>query len=163
MGKTCVLTCVLLVVAGLKEVEPSKDAMKYITTGFVKVLAECRKELQLDDQIIVDLFHYWKLDYSLLNRNIGCLIICMSKKLDLIDESGRLHHGNAHEFAMNHGADADMASKLVEIIHSCEKGHDHEDECTRVLEVAKCFRTAIHELDWHPDMEVGVLEVLAEI
>lgn len=58
----------------------------------------------MNDHIIADLFHYWKLDYTLLNRDTGCAIICMSKKLDLLDANGRMHHGNAKEFALKHGA-----------------------------------------------------------
>lgn len=61
-------------------------------------------QLGLTDNILADLFHFWKLEYNLLNRDTGCLIVCMSKKLELIDANGKLHHGHAQEFAMKHGA-----------------------------------------------------------
>ncbi|KAF9412802.1 hypothetical protein HW555_008805 [Spodoptera exigua] len=155
---------VLLAVVGMRVAEPSKDAMKYITSGFVKVLEECKQELNMNDHIIADLFHFWKLEYALLSRDTGCVIICMSKKLDLLDVNGRMHHGNAQEFAKRHGAGDDVASKIVQIIHDCEKKHERDDdECLRVLEVAKCFRTGIHDLDWQPKVEVIVSEVLTEI
>lgn len=58
----------------------------------------------------------------------------------------------------------EVASKIVQIIHGCEKKHERDDdECLRVLEVAKCFRTGIHELDWQPKVEVIVEEVLTEM
>lgn len=58
----------------------------------------------------------------------------------------------------------DIASKIVTIIHECEKKHERDDdECLRVLEVAKCFRTGISELDWTPKVEVIMGEVLTEI
>lgn len=53
---------------------------------------------------MADMYNYWKEDYALLNRDFGCAIICMSKKLNLIDPEGNLHHGNAAEFAKKHGA-----------------------------------------------------------
>ncbi|CAD0202892.1 unnamed protein product [Chrysodeixis includens] len=155
---------VLVVAAGVTEIKTSRDAMKYITSGFVKVLEECKRELNMSDHIMADLYHYWKLDYSLLNRDTGCAIICMSKKLNLMDDNGRMHHGNAQEFALKHGAGDDIASKIVTIIHECEKKHERDDdECLRVLEVAKCFRTGISELDWTPKVEVIMGEVLTEI
>nr|AEQ30020.1 pheromone binding protein 3 [Sesamia inferens] len=164
MRSNNIIFSVLLMSVGVREIEPSKDAMKYITSGFVKVLEECKKELNMNDHIIADLFHYWKLDYTLLNRDTGCAIICMSKKLDLLDVNGRMHHGNAREFALKHGAGDEVAGKIVDIIHDCEKKFERDDdECLRVLEVAKCFRTGIHELDWQPKVEVIMSEVFTEI
>nr|QCF41920.1 odorant binding protein [Athetis dissimilis] len=164
MGTYRVLLVIVVMAVALREVEPSKDAMKYITSGFVKVLEECKKELNMDDNILADLFHFWKLDYALLDRNTGCVIICMSKKLDLLDDTGRMHHGNAQEFALKHGAGEEVAAKIVSIIHECEKKFERDDdECLRVLEVAKCFRSGIHELDWQPKVQTIVSEVLVEI
>lgn len=52
----------------------------------------------------------------------------------------------------------------MDIIHDCEKKFERDDdECLRVLEVAKCFRTGIHELDWQPNVEVIMSEVFTEI
>nr|QRF70943.1 pheromone binding protein [Semiothisa cinerearia] len=140
------------------------DAMKLLATGFVKVLEECKKELNLDDNLISDLYHYWKLDFSLLQRETGCAIICMSKKLELLGEDGKLHHGNAKEYAMRNGAGDELATKMISIIHGCEdKGEGIEDDCARVLEVAKCFRVGLHDLHWEPKVDVIITEVLTEI
>uniref|UniRef100_A0A097BVQ0 Pheromone-binding protein 3 n=1 Tax=Spodoptera litura TaxID=69820 RepID=A0A097BVQ0_SPOLT len=164
MGSRNVFVALVVLTVGMRETEPSKDPMKYIASGFVKVLEECKHELNMNDHLIADLFHYWKLEYTLLNRDTGCAIICMGKKLDLLDASGRMHHGNAQEFAKKHGAGDEVASQIVQIIHDCEKKHERDDdECLRVLEVAKCFRTGIHELNWQPNVEVIVSEVLTEI
>lgn len=51
-----------------------------------------------------DLYSYWKRDFSQLKRETGCAIICMSKKLEMLSEDGKFHHGNAKELAMKHGA-----------------------------------------------------------
>ena len=155
---------VLLMMTAVKEIAPSSDAMRHIANGFLKVLDQCKHELGLTDQIVVDLYQFWKLQYALLNRDTGCAIICMSKKLDLLDGTGRMHHGNTQEFAVSHGATDEVASKVVVVIRDCEKQQEGEqDDCVRVLEVAKCFRTAIHELNWAPNMEVVVDELLTEI
>lgn len=61
-------------------------------------------QLQLPEHIVLDFYHYWKRDYALLNRDMGCAIICMSQKLELLDEIGDLHHERAHDFATKHGA-----------------------------------------------------------
>lgn len=61
-------------------------------------------------------------------------------------------------------SDADLATKLITIIHGCEQEQDpHEDQCLWVLEVAKCFRSRIHDLEWSPAMETVIEEVLTEI
>ncbi|GBP25926.1 Pheromone-binding protein [Eumeta japonica] len=62
------------------------------------------KSLDLHEDAYNHLKNYWDEKFELVNRDFGCLIICMSKKLDLIDEDGKLHHGKAKEFATAHGA-----------------------------------------------------------
>lgn len=57
-----------------------------------------------------------------------------------------------------------MAKQLVSMIHECEKANEGgDDDCKRVLEVAKCFRTKIHELKWAPSMEVILDEIMTEL
>ncbi|CAB3244423.1 unnamed protein product [Arctia plantaginis] len=154
----------ILLAISIQKSEPSTDVMKYIGSGFVKVYEECKHELNLSDHILGDLFHFWKLEYDHLNRDTGCMIICMSKKLDLIDASGKLHHGNAKEFAMKHGAGEEVASKLVSALHECEtKNSGNADGCLRALEIAKCFRSSVHDLEWSPKVEYIVEEVLTEV
>ncbi|XP_022118413.2 pheromone-binding protein 2-like [Pieris rapae] len=142
----------------------SQETLKNIAHSFLKVLDECKQELNLHENILLDLYHFWKEDYGLLKRDTGCAIMCMSQKLQLVDTSGNLHHGNAQEFAVTHGADEEVAQKLVNMVHECEKQHQvKEDLCERALEVAKCFRSGIHLLKWTPTVEVLVGEVLTEV
>lgn len=61
-------------------------------------------------------------------------------------------------------ADEALAKQLVDILHSCEKtAPDHDDHCMKVLGIVKCFKTEIHKLQWAPNMDLVVGEVLAEI
>lgn len=57
--------------------------------------------------------------------------------------------------------DDSTAKQLVTIIHDCEKASDAvEEACSRTLEVSKCFRTKIHELQWAPSFEVMMQELM---
>ncbi|CAH4032468.1 unnamed protein product [Pieris brassicae] len=130
----------------------------------VTQIHHCAATLDLANCFRRDLYHFWKEDYGLLKRDTGCAIMCMSQKLQLVDTSGNLHHGNAQEFAVKHGAEVEVAQKLVNMVHECEKQHQvQEDPCERALEVAKCFRSGIHLLKWTPTVEVLVGEVLTEV
>nr|AAF06143.1 pheromone binding protein [Yponomeuta cagnagella] len=142
----------------------SQDIMKKLTVGFSKALDQCKTELAIQENVLQDFYNFWREDYTLVNREMGCVLMCMASKFDLITEDMKVHHKNAHEFAKTHGADDEMAKQLVSMIHECEKTHEGVvDDCGRVLEMAKCFKTKIHELKWAPSMEVVLEEVMTEI
>nr|AEB54590.1 OBP15 [Helicoverpa armigera] len=164
MGSRHVFFALVVLAVSVKKEKPSKHPMPYITSRFVKVLEECQHELKLNEHILEHLFHFWKLEYSLLGKDPGCAIICMSTKLDLLDLYGRMHRGNAAEFAKKHAAGDEVPSKIVTIIHFCQKKHEQDgDECLQVLEVATCCRTGLHDLNWQHQVEVIVPDVLTEI
>nr|CAJ2313469.1 general odorant-binding protein 1-like [Metisa plana] len=142
----------------------SPEMIEQMGKGFSKAVAACQAELNLPEAVYNDMKNYWNLDYDLTNRDFGCLIVCLSKKLDLIDEEGKLHHGNAKDFAIEHGADEKVAQQVIDIVHGCEQqSAGGSDPCMVTLEIAKCFRAKIHDLKWAPSMEVLLDEVLAEI
>lgn len=60
--------------------------------------------MDIPETVIQDFYNFWKEGYELTNRQMGCAILCMSSKLELIDGEMNLHHGNAQEFAKKHGA-----------------------------------------------------------
>nr|AXF48749.1 odorant-binding protein PBP2 [Lobesia botrana] len=152
----CLALCV-------NRVTPSSDMVKGFTTGFAQALDKCKAELNIPDNVMQDFYNFWREDYALVNRDMGCAIMCMATKLELVTDENKLHHGNAHEFAKTHGADDDVAKQLVTIIHECEKEHTEADDCARTLEIAKCFRTKIHGLKWAPDMETVLEEIMVEV
>ncbi|CAB3244421.1 unnamed protein product [Arctia plantaginis] len=120
--------------------------------------------LGIGDSIVQEFYGYWREDYALVNRDMGCMIICMASKLDLLNDEMKMHHGNAHEFAKAHGADDDTAKQIVTILHECESSPSTEDDpCLRALEISKCFRSRIHELKWAPNMEVVLEEVMTGV
>lgn len=51
-----------------------------------------------------DFMNFWREEYELVNRELGCAISCIAAKLDLLTEDLRMHHDNAREFAIKHGA-----------------------------------------------------------
>ncbi|KAI5637916.1 PBP/GOBP family domain-containing protein [Phthorimaea operculella] len=165
MWKAALLMCVYL--ATPSRVDATADIMQTIALNFGRPLQECKKEMDLPDTIDVDFINFWKDGYVVTNRATGCAIFCLSTKLDLVSPDGTLHHGNAHEFAKKHGADDSMAKQLVELFHGCERATKAAapslvDDCVRVLAVTRCFKEEIEKLNWTPDMDLVIGEILAE-
>nr|ACJ07123.1 pheromone binding protein 2 [Chilo suppressalis] len=157
---------VLALVYLFNGVESSQEIMKQLSLNFGKAYDSCKKELELPNEVDTDFFNFWKDDYAVTNRLTGCAIMCMSNKLDLLDPDGKMHHGNAREFAKKHGADDSMAQQLIDILHNCEKGASpgpDGDACVQVLEISKCFKVEIHKLNWAPSMDLIMAEVLADV
>ncbi|XP_012545845.1 pheromone-binding protein [Bombyx mori] len=155
---------VVLVVLTVEMVCGSRDVMTNLSIQFAKPLEACKKEMGLTETVLKDFYNFWIEDYEFTDRNTGCAILCMSKKLELMDGDYNLHHGKAHEFARKHGADETMAKQLVDLIHGCSQSvATMPDECERTLKVAKCFIAEIHKLKWAPDVELLMAEVLNEV
>lgn len=56
-----------------------------------------------------------------------------------------------------------IAHQMVELIHGCEKQHDHEDDhCWRILRVAECFKRSCVERGIAPTMEIMITEFIME-
>ncbi|XP_053614545.1 pheromone-binding protein [Plodia interpunctella] len=159
--RVIVLASVVVTLAG---VDSSADVMKELTINFAKALDQCKKELDLPDSINKDFNNFWKDDHDITNRLTGCAIWCLSSKLEMLDQDFKLHHKNTHEFAKKHGADDAMAQQLVDLIHGCENSVPaNPDICLNTLGIAKCFKMEIHKLNWAPDMDLVIAEVLAEV
>ncbi|XP_059047164.1 general odorant-binding protein 1-like [Achroia grisella] len=146
-------------------VNSSAEVMKKLSITFAKEVDVCQKELNVGDNIMQEMQNFWREEYDLVHRDTGCMILCMASKHNLLviaDE--KIHHQNAHEFAKAHGADDEMATQLVNILHDCEKQYPPQDDvCLRSLAVAKCFRTKIHSLKWAPSMEELLAEIMTEM
>nr|CAB86718.1 pheromone binding protein 2 [Antheraea polyphemus] len=158
------LSLFLAMLVTINLVQASPEIMKNLCMNYGKTMDQCKQELGLPDSVINDLYNFWKDDYVMTDRLAGCAINCLSTKLDIVDPDGNLHHGNAKEFAMKHGADDGMAQQLVDIIHRCEKSTPpNDDKCTKTMDIAMCFKKEIHKLNWVPNMDLVVCEVLAVV
>nr|ALS03847.1 pheromone-binding protein 1 [Ectropis obliqua] len=158
-----ILALFAVFLAQIEERECSQEVMHKITKDFAYVLEDCKKQENVGDHIMQDIFNFWHEEYALVNPELGCVMLCMAGKLDLMDGDD-MHHGNAHEFAKKHGADDDLAKQLVTMIHDCEKASASiADRCARALETTKCFRGKIHGLKWAPSMRVIMEEVMADM
>lgn len=51
-----------------------------------------------------DMFNFWREEYELVNRELGCMILCMAGKLGLVGDDQKMHHGKAEDYAKSHGA-----------------------------------------------------------
>ncbi|KAM3959416.1 general odorant-binding protein 1-like [Aphomia sociella] len=156
------LTCFLVLV---DKANSSAEVVKKLSLSFIKTLNVCKTELNVGENIIQEMQNFWREEYDLVHRDVGCMILCMASKHDLLHvEEYKLHHANAEEFAKAHGADEDTAKQLVSILHECEKENaSQNDYCLRALEIAKCFRTKIHALKWAPSMEDILEEIITEV
>nr|AGS46557.1 pheromone binding protein 1 [Maruca vitrata] len=155
---------IALMLVAIAGVESSQNVMHKMTVNFAKALEYCKKELNLPDVMNQEFYNFWKEEHELTNRLVGCALICMSTKLDLVDPEGNMHHGNAQEYAKKHGADDALAKQLVDLVHGCEKSAAKgDDECERALNIARCFKAEIHKLKWAPDPEVVLAEILSEV
>lgn len=71
-------------------------------------------QLNIGDHIMQDMYNYWREEYQLINRDMGCMVLCMAKKLDLMEDQ-KMHHGKAEEFAKSHGAGNLFLTKFLKI------------------------------------------------
>ncbi|CAH0401088.1 unnamed protein product [Chilo suppressalis] len=173
----------------VREVEMVPEYFKSMSRSLLEVLKTCSTELEIKDGIMYEIYQLWKENYDGLSRETGCVLHCMSQKLDLFNVQGKFEHGNTKEFIMKHGAvlieqsgrrrdassmtiyfriclnilDSSTATQLEEMVHICQhKVGEMADECLRVLEMAKCIRGNLTQINWNPNMEVAVEEIVAE-
>nr|QEE82697.1 pheromone-binding protein 2 [Conogethes pinicolalis] len=146
------------------QVDSSQTMLKDMTKNFLKAYGECQQELHLTDDTARDLMFFWREDYEVTSREAGCTILCLSKKLEIIDPEGKLHKGKTADFIKQHGSDEQTAQKVIDILHACEASAvPNEDHCILALGVATCFKKEIHKLNWAPDTEVLLEELMAEM
>ncbi|CAB3219685.1 unnamed protein product [Arctia plantaginis] len=155
---------ILVVVCLTIRVDSSQEVMKQMSINFGKPLEACRKEMDIPETVMQDFYNFWKEGYELKNRDMGCAILCVTAKLELLDSDLNLHRGNAQDFARKHGADDAMAKQLVDIIHNCAATSPEapDDPCQKTLNTAICFKAEIHKLNWAPSIDLVVGEMLAE-
>lgn len=57
-----------------------------------------------------------------------------------------------------------MAKQLTDIIHNCVQTSPEapDDPCQKTLNTVICFKAEIHKLNWAPNPELLVGELLAE-
>nr|QIJ45731.1 phenomenon binding protein [Glyphodes pyloalis] len=158
------ITVVVAVVMMSVSVDSSQTLVKDMTKNFLKAYEACQKELSLQESTAKELMYFWKEDYEGTNREAGCAILCLSKKMDIIDPEGKLHKGKTNDFLKQHGSDDETAAKVMDILHNCEANVAHtDDECLGAMDVAMCFKKEMHSLNWAPDPEVMLQELMSEM
>ncbi|KOB67260.1 General odorant binding protein 2, partial [Operophtera brumata] len=95
----------------------------------------------LSAEVLEEFQHFWREDFEVVHRELGCAIICMSNKFSLMQEDSRMHHVNMHDYVKSFPDGQVLSEKMVGLIHNCEKKYDDlEDDCDRVVKVAACFK-----------------------
>ncbi|RVE52917.1 hypothetical protein evm_002394 [Chilo suppressalis] len=161
--KCCLFGILVCFNVMVSDVESSQELIKKMSISFLKVLQECKLELSVPEEVLQSLMTFWNQDTDLSHRELGCVILCVVSKLDLIElETYKLHPDNANDYVKKHGADDETASQIMNILRGCEiKNEAISDHCDRVREIAKCFHGHMHELKWAPNMEVIINELVA--
>nr|AXF48747.1 odorant-binding protein GOBP2 [Lobesia botrana] len=135
------VVCSALMLAGVERVAGTAEVMSHVTAHFGKALEQCREESQLSPEILEEFQHFWREDFEVVHRELGCAIICMSNKFSLLQDDARMHHENMHDYVKGFPQGDVLSAKMVELIHNCEKQFDDmTDECERVVKVAACFK-----------------------
>nr|XP_021192665.2 general odorant-binding protein 1 [Helicoverpa armigera] len=153
----------LLVLAAAAPLLADINVMKDVTLGFGQALDKCREESQLTEEKMEEFFHFWRDDFKFEHRELGCAIQCMSRHFNLLTDSSRMHHDNTEKFIQSFPNGEVLARQMVELIHSCEKQFDHEDDhCWRILHVAECFKGSCVQRGIAPSMELMMTEFIME-
>ncbi|CAH4032467.1 unnamed protein product [Pieris brassicae] len=142
-------------------VEGLAEVMSHVTAHFGKALDECREESGLTADILEGFQNFWSEDFDVVHRELGCALICMSNKFTLMQEDARMHHINMHDYIKSFPQGELLSTKMVDLIHNCEKQFDDiEDDCTRVVKVAACFKVDAKKEGIAP--EVTMIEAVLE-
>nr|WKF45278.1 odorant binding proteins GOBP2 [Peridroma saucia] len=158
-SKCCLLLVVMATVAS--SVMGTAEVMSHVTAHFGKALEECRDESGLSPEILEEFQHFWREDFEVVHRELGCAIICMSNKFSLLQEDSRMHHINMHDYIKSFPNGHVLSETLVSLIHNCEKQYDTlTDDCDRVVKVAACFKVDAQKAGIAP--EVAMIEAVME-
>nr|WUR05432.1 general odorant binding protein 2 [Zeuzera coffeae] len=137
------------------------EVMSHVTAHFGKSLEECREESGLPVEVLEEFQHFWREDFEVVHRELGCAIICMSNKFSLMQDDTRIHHDNMDDYVKKFPNGEILSAKMVAMIHNCEKQYDDiTDDCSRVVKVAACFKEDCKKEGIAP--EVAMIEAVLE-
>nr|QEI46781.1 general odorant-binding protein 2 [Galleria mellonella]QID58964.1 odorant-binding protein [Galleria mellonella] len=157
----CFLFTAIVLASISNPVRGTAEVMSHVSAHFGKTLEECREESGLTAEIMEEFKHFWSDDFDIVHRELGCAIICMSNKFSLMKDDSRIHHVNMHDYVKSFPNGEVLAAKMVELIHNCEKKYDDiEDDCTRVMKSAACFKQDAKKEGIAP--EVAMIEAVVE-
>ncbi|KAL4704876.1 hypothetical protein ACJJTC_019454 [Scirpophaga incertulas] len=152
---------VLLVMAAAAAVDATAEVMSHVTAHFGKALEECREESGLSTEVLEEFKHFWSEDFEVVDRELGCAIICMSNKFSLLHDDTRIHQLNMHDYVKSFPNGELLSAKMVELLHNCEKQYDDiSDDCSRTVKVAACFKRDAKNEGIAP--EVAMIEAVIE-
>nr|UDM59725.1 putative general odorant binding protein 2 [Corcyra cephalonica] len=161
VAKYCYLFAAVILASISNPVKGTAEVMSHVTAHFGKALEECRQESGLTEEIMEEFKHFWSDDFEIVHRELGCAIICMSNKFSLMQEDSRMHHQNMNEYVKSFPNGEVLSAKMVELIHNCEKIYDDiEEDCSRVVKVAACFKRDATKEGIAP--EVAMIEAVIE-
>ncbi|RVE52919.1 hypothetical protein evm_002396 [Chilo suppressalis] len=132
--------------------DDQSKAMRTMSYSFSRKLYDCNKQWPIREDVVNDLRHFWRLDYQLSKRAIGCAIICMATKLHFLDNRGNFIIEHAIGFTKAGGADDEMSHGILSLIAECRNSTKSQDPCNMALNIANCFRNGAQDRHWVPNM-----------
>nr|URZ86311.1 general odorant binding protein 3 [Grapholita funebrana] len=155
---------VLGLLLGAGEMEAASEqsiTMSHVNAHYGKTLEMCREEANISREIMEEWHHIWDDNFEIIHREIGCVIICMSKKFTLLQDDNRMHHDSMHDYIKSFQNGDSLSATVVELIHNCEKQYeDIADDCSRITKVMACFKVEAKKAGIAP--EVAQIEAVLE-
>ncbi|CAK1550284.1 unnamed protein product [Leptosia nina] len=154
-----ILLFAIVLVPNIEPVKGLAEVMSHVTAHFGQALDECREESGLTSEILESFQKFWSDDFEVVHRELGCALICMSNKFILMQDDARMHHENMHDYVKSFPNGDLLSGTMVNLLHNCEKQFDDiEDDCSRVVKVAACFKVDAKKEGIAP--EVSMIEAL---
>ncbi|XP_026738088.1 general odorant-binding protein 1-like [Trichoplusia ni] len=127
------------------------SVMRELSASIGDVVLECQAEMHFNNDIIHDFLNYWSEKNELVDNDMGCVVLCVLVKMELMDQGGHVQKEETDVFLRAMGADDRIAAKVVELFELCQRATSAiKDLCDFALQVAKCFRFGIIQLHWAP-------------
>nr|WKR38881.1 pheromone binding protein 4 [Spodoptera frugiperda] len=151
--KAIVVLCLIVYEAGLVHGEHEVSVLRALSTSIGDTLLECQTELDIKNEVIQSFLNFWDLKNPADTNEWGCALDCVFQKNAFLTPDGKtVISANVREFVKAAGADELMSVRMVDLFEMCKDGAKKIiSKCDNALEVTKCFRHGIVQLDWAPE------------
>ncbi|XP_022816230.1 pheromone-binding protein-like [Spodoptera litura] len=151
--KIIVVVCLIIYKARLVQGKNEVSVLRVVSSSIGDMLLECQTEMDIKEEVIQSFLNFWDLKNSADNKEWGCALECVFKKNEFLTPDGKtVISDNVREFFKAAGADGLMSLRMLDLFEMCkDDAKKIINKCDNALEVTKCFRFGIVQLDWAPE------------